>query len=273
MQASLSSTQNSTAPAARPPAAALDRSDCSIQVQDLSKRYPGAGGPVFADVSFQVPCGQSVALIGANGTGKSTLMRCCVRLIEPDSGAITLDGVSLSDKRGQALRLARTRAGFVFQKHCLVPRLTVLSNVLHGNLAHRRGPRNWAHGLARREDRERALDCLQQVGLADQAHKRCDQLSGGQSQRVAIARALMQDPKILFADEPTASLDPQSGQDIMELFRKLCQSRGLTLFFVSHQIDHALQFADRILGLRENRLMMDSLNGSESASSLRAFYG
>ncbi|MEQ9547230.1 MAG: ATP-binding cassette domain-containing protein [Marinobacter sp.] len=244
----------------------------SLQVRSLAKRFQGGTAPVFQDVSFDVRQGQAVALIGANGAGKSTLLRCCVRLIEPDEGDIVLAGERLSAKQGRELRRARNRVGFVFQKHCLVPRLSALSNVLHGNLAHKTGPRNWLHGFSSREDRERAMDCLDMVGLSDLAHQRCDQLSGGQSQRVAIARALMQEPGMLLADEPTASLDPRSGAAIMELFAKLSRSRGLTLLFVSHQVEHALHYADRILGLREHQLMLDSATATESLASLRGFY-
>ncbi|MFT6903536.1 MAG: phosphonate transport system ATP-binding protein [Oleiphilaceae bacterium] len=244
----------------------------SLQVEGLSKSFQGSIEPVFEHVSFNVPSGQSVALIGANGAGKSTLLRCCVRLIEPDSGHITLDGISLSGSSNKELRKARRHCGFVFQKHCLVPRLSVLSNVLHGNLAHHHGPRNWFQSLASKVDRERAMDCLDEVGLAHLSEQRCDQLSGGQSQRVAIARALMQSPRILFADEPTASLDPQSGEDVMELFSRLGRVHGLTLFFVSHHIQHALSYADRILGLSEQQLLLDTLSHRETAASLRDFY-
>jgi phosphonate transport system ATP-binding protein len=223
----------------------------SLQVEGLSKSFQGSIEPVFEHVSFNVPSGQSVALIGANGAGKSTLLRCCVRLIEPDSGHITLDGISLSGSSNKELRKARRHCGFVFQKHCLVPRLSVLSNVLHGNLAHHHGPRNWFQSLASKVDRERAMDCLDEV---------------------AIARALMQSPRILFADEPTASLDPQSGEDVMELFSRLGRVHGLTLFFVSHHIQHALSYADRILGLSEQQLLLDTLSHRETAASLRDFY-
>jgi phosphonate transport system ATP-binding protein len=244
----------------------------SLQVEGLSKHFKGTDKAVFRDVSFSINEGQSVALIGANGAGKSTLLRCCVRLIEPDSGKVSLSGEDLSGKSGRALKKARNRVGFVFQKHCLVPRLSALTNVLHGNLAHCSGPRNWTQSLARQEDRQRAMECLEQVGLADLAYQRCDQLSGGQSQRVAIARALMQEPSILFADEPTASLDPQSGELVMELFARLSRSRNLTVFFVSHHVEHALNYADRILGLRSSELQLDSASYSESATSLREFY-
>lgn len=243
-----------------------------LQVSGLAKSFDGNPTPIFSNVSFDIEPSQSVALIGANGAGKSTLLRCCVRLIEPDAGSIVLDGVALNKKSGSQLRKARNKVGFVFQKHCLVPRLSALSNVLHGNLAAHAGPRNWLQGLAKKEVRERAMGCLEQVGLTHLANKRCDRLSGGQSQRVAIARALMQNPTILFADEPTASLDPQSGKEIMELFSHLVAIKGLTLFFVSHNIDHALNHANRILGLQEHRLALDSVSESETPKSLRAFY-
>lgn len=244
----------------------------SLQVEGLSKHFKGTETPVFRDVSFTINEGQTVALIGANGAGKSTLLRCCVRLVEPDTGKISLSGEDLSSKSGRSLKRARNRVGFVFQKHCLVPRLSALTNVLHGNLAHCSGPRNWAQSLARQDVRQRALDCLDQVGLVDFAYQRCDQLSGGQSQRVAIARALMQEPSILFADEPTASLDPQSGEEVMELFARLSRSRNLTMFFVSHHVEHALHYADRILGLRSSQLQLDSASHTESLNSLREFY-
>ncbi len=244
----------------------------SLEVEGLSKHFDGQENPVFQDVSFIISEGQSVALIGANGSGKSTLLRCCIRLIEPDTGKISLSGEELSNKSGRALKRARNRVGFVFQNHCLVPRLSALTNVLHGNLAHRYGPRNWVQCLARQVDRQRALDCLEQVGMVDVAYQRCDQLSGGQSQRVAIARALMQKPTIMFADEPTASLDPQSGEAVMEMFARLSRSRNMTLFFISHHVEHALHYADRILGLRSSELQLNSASHSESIMSLREFY-
>lgn len=243
-----------------------------LQVSGLTKSFEKCRSPIFSDVSFSIHNKQSVALIGSNGTGKSTLLRCCLRLIEPDTGSIVLNGEALHKKSRRDLNKVRNKVGFVFQKHCLVPRLSVLTNVLHGNLAYHSGPRNWLQGLAKQEQRERAMYHLQQVGLAHLAEKRCDQLSGGQSQRVAIARALMQKPSILFADEPTASLDPQSGQEVMDLFEKLVKEQNLTLFFVSHNIEHALQYADRILGLQKRQLSLDSYSHSENLKSLREFY-
>lgn len=247
-------------------------SNPALRVDRLAKRFNGAAAPVWSDVSFTVPAGQRVAIIGGNGTGKSTLLRCCLRLIEPNAGDIHLHGERLTGSHTQHLRRMRSGVGFVFQKHNLVPRLSVLSNVLHGGLARGRGLRHWHQALARREDREYAMDCLEQVGLADLAGRRTDHLSGGQSQRVAIARTLMQRPRTLFADEPVASLDPQAGEDVMATFDQLTREQGLTLIFVSHHLHHALGYADRVLGLRAGRLALDATAVSESIDSLRSLY-
>lgn len=244
----------------------------ALEVAGLTKRYDGAERPVWSEVSFAVPAGQRVAIIGGNGTGKSTLLRCCLRLIEPNAGDIHLHGEKMTGAHSRHLRRMRSNVGFVFQKHNLVPRLSVLSNVLHGGMARSRGPRHWHQSLARKEDREYALHCLEQVSLAHLAGRRADHLSGGQSQRVAVARALMQKPRTIFADEPVASLDPQAGEEVMETFAKLAREHGLTLVFVSHHLEHALHYADRVLGLRDGRLDLDAASASESLESLRSLY-
>ena len=244
----------------------------ALKVEGLRKTFGDGGEEVFRNVSFDIPEGQSVALIGANGAGKSTLLRCCLRLIEPDAGKITINGSDLSSQSGRALRKSRARVSFVFQKHNLVPRLSVMSNVCHGGLARGQGSRAWFHGLSRKCERDRALYCLEQVGLAHLAGRRADHLSGGQSQRVAIARALMQHPDVLFADEPTASLDPYAGQEIMELFRELNQRHALTFVFVSHDLEHTLGYADRVLGLKDKTLALDTPTACQSLDSLKVLY-
>lgn len=243
-----------------------------LRVRGLRKTFADGEVEVFRDISFDVLEGQSVALIGANGTGKSTLLRCCLRLIEPDDGEVTINGRELTRQSGRGLRQSRARVGFIFQKHNLVPRLSVLSNVCHGALARGQGLRAWGQAIARGHEREKALHCLELVGLADLAERRADHLSGGQSQRIAIARALMQEPEILFADEPVASLDPHAGAEIMELFGRLNRDHGLTFVFVSHQLDHALHFAERILGLSDGTMAIDAPSHSHSLASLRGFY-
>jgi phosphonate transport system ATP-binding protein len=174
---------------------------------------------VLRDITFAIAQRQAVALIGANGSGKSTLLRCCLRLIEPDGGSIHVLGDEVTEPGGPSLRRLRAKVGFVFRRHNLVPRLSALSNVLHGALAQGNGPRTWFHSLARRRERARAWHCLERVGLTHLAARRADQLSGGESQRVAIARVLMQEPRLVLADEPVASLDPKAAMDMFSMVR------------------------------------------------------
>jgi len=227
---------------------------------------------ILRDVSLRVPQGQSVALVGANGTGKSTLLRCCLRLIEPDAGRISLLGREVRNLRRAALRKLRAEVGFVFQRHNLVTQLSVLSNVIHGAQARHAGPQVWYQAFSPRRLREEAMQCLEQVGLADFAARRADRLSGGQSQRVAIARTLMQRPRLMFADEPVASLDPKTGEEVMQLFAELIRRQHLTLVFTSHHIDHALRFGDRVVALRQGEVVLDSAADTLDAQTIRQIY-
>lgn len=242
-----------------------------LDVAGLRKSFEGRP-PILNDVSLRVPQGQALALVGANGAGKSTLLRCCLRLIEPDAGTITLLGRDVSGLRPPALRRLRAEVGFVFQRHNLVAQLSVLSNVLHGAQARHAGPQVWYQAFAPRRLREEAMHCLEQVGLADFAARRADRLSGGQSQRVAIARTLMQRPRLMFADEPVASLDPNAGEEVMELFAELIRRQGLTLVFTSHHIDHALRFGDRVVALRNGIIALDAGAGVLDARTIRQIY-
>ena len=242
-----------------------------LEIRGLAKRFAG-DVDVLSGVSLAVGKGEAVALIGANGAGKSTLLRSCLRLIEPDAGEIRLLGQDVRMLKPAALRRLRARIGFVFQRHNLVPRLPVLSNVLHGAVARCPGPRAWFHEIAPRALREEAMSCLERVGLADLATRRADQLSGGQSQRVAIARALMQRPELMFADEPVASLDPAAGEEVMGCFLELIRRERLTLVFTTHDLRHALDYADRVVGLRGGRVTIDAPAAALDVPSLRSFY-
>lgn len=244
----------------------------ALRVRGLSKRFGGAAAPVWSDVSFDIPHGQRVAIVGGNGAGKSTLLRCCMRLIEPDTGNVYFGDQSVTGLRGNALSRTRSRVGFVFQKHNLVSRLSVLTNVLHGGMAWARTPRMWFQGIAPREHRDYAMHCLEQVKLGHLCKRTAGELSGGQSQRVAIARALMQKPGMIFADEPVASLDPQAGEDVMQIFSDLARDESLTLVFVTHHLEHALCYADRVLGLQDARLSLDASSRSLDARQLRGMY-
>lgn len=260
------------AEASAPDAARMPGRPADLAVNGLRKAFRGAG-PVLSGVDLEIRRGEAVALIGANGSGKSTLLRCALRLIEPDAGAVRLFGSDVGTLGRAALRRVRARVGLVSQRHNLVPRLSALSNVLHGAQARRGGPRTWYQGLARHAERATAMECLDRVGLAHLAGRRADQLSGGQSQRVAIARALMQSPDIMLADEPVASLDPAAGEEVMRLFVDLTRQQDLTLVFVSHDLDHALAYADRVIGLRGGRLTLDQPAARLDVEALRGIYG
>jgi phosphonate transport system ATP-binding protein len=245
-------------------------SPVDVEASKLTKRFNDA--TIFADVSFRLARAEAVALVGANGTGKSTLLRCLMGLIPATEGRVLLLGQDTSAASVASMRALRARIGLVSQKHNLVPRLSVLSNVIHGLLGQRPGPRHWSHKLAPRASREAAMQALEKVGLAHLALRRADRLSGGQSQRVAIARAIVSSPEILIADEPCASLDPAAGEDVMDLFFQLARENGVTVVFTSHHIDHALRYGDRVLGLAGGRLHLDATAASLNPSDLRGLY-
>jgi phosphonate transport system ATP-binding protein len=229
--------------------------------------------PVFSGVSFAVRRGETVALIGRNGAGKSTLLRCCLGFIRPTAGRIELFGHAPSDLAAGPMRQLRSQIGFVMQKHNLVPRLSALSNVVHGCLGTQPGPRQWIQALAPPGVRRRAMQALDRVGLADIALRRADRLSGGQSQRVAIARALMAEPRLLVADEPAASLDPVAGEEVMTTFATVARDSGATLLFTTHNLKHALAYADRVIGLKNGALALDAPTTRLSVDELHALFG
>lgn len=245
-------------------------SPVDIEARSIAKNYGET--PVFANVSFRLARGEAVALVGANGTGKSTLLRCLMGLIPVSDGQIKLLDVVANTAKGSELRALRARVGLVSQKHNLVPRMSVLSNVVHGLLGKQPGLRHWNHALAPKPSRDAAMAALEKVGLADFAMRRADRLSGGQSQRVAIARAIVSAPEVLFADEPCASLDPSAGEDVMDLFFRLVKDEGVTVIFTSHNVDHALRYGDRVLGLAGGGLKLDVTAASLSRTDLRGLY-
>lgn len=227
---------------------------------------------ILQGLDFTLSPGQSTALIGANGSGKSTLLRCLVRLVEPSSGRIAMLGQDVVTLRPRPLRQFRAQVGIVWQRHNLVPRLSALSNVIHGVQARMSGPRAWFQSLAPADVRAEAMACLDRVGLADRASARVDSLSGGQQQRVAIARMLMQRPAFILADEPDASLDPQTGQEVMELLLGLVRQDGLSLLVISHRLEHTLAYSDRILGLANGRIALDVPTAEANSVMLRRFF-
>lgn len=242
-----------------------------LSVAGLVKHF-GDGRRVLDGVHLSVGRGEAVAVIGANGSGKSTLLRCCLRLIEPSHGSVRLLGQEVTLLRQRDLRRLRSRIGFVFQRHNLVSRLSALTNVVHGAQARHAGPCYWLQGLAPAAVREEAIGCLDRVGLAHMARQRADRLSGGQSQRVAIARALMQRPQLVIADEPVASLDPTAGEEVMRLFCDLMRRRHISFIFTTHNMRHAQDYADRIVGLAGGRVAIEGRAGTLPTASLERLF-
>ena len=249
-----------------------------VTADDIAMSYGAT--PILNGVSFVLEAGESLSLIGSNGAGKSTLIRCLLRLESITAGRISLFGREIQNLKPSELRSSRCRIGVVFQRHNLVPRLSTLSNVVHGALGRNTqsfgsmisGISLWSQVTAGRAYRERAMECLERVNLANLAHRRADTLSGGQSQRVAIARALMQNPDLIIADEPAASLDPIAGEEIMGLFSELCREAGVSLIFSTHNISHAVDFADRIMAIKSGRISLDGRTGSVDLQALKAEY-
>ncbi len=226
-----------------------------LAFERLVKRYRD-GTLAVEDVSFEVQPGEFLVLVGRSGAGKSTLLRCVNRLIEPTSGDVKFEGQSILRLRGSALRGLRRDIGMIFQEFNLVRRKRVIDNVLHGRLGHYQGLRGTL-GVFPRADVEAAVDTLVRLGLEDQALKRADQLSGGQKQRVGIARAIAQNPKLVLADEPVASLDPASSENVLGFLRKICKEDGITAVVSLHQVEYARIFADRIVAMRGGSLVFD----------------
>jgi len=208
------------------------------------------------DISFEVAPGEIVALLGASGAGKTTLFRCLTRLSEPDDGQIFFGEQALRGLDGRRLSSARSEAGLIFQQFNLIRRLSALDNVLAGRLG-RVG--TWRVLLRRfpRIDRQLALAALDRVGMLPFALQRADSLSGGQQQRVAIARALAQQSKFVLADEPVASLDPESAKSVLSILRDIARERMIAVLVSLHQVDLALRYADRVIALRAGRMIAD----------------
>ena len=242
-----------------------------LKITDLVKVYDG-GLQALDKVSFEVPKGQFVAVIGLSGSGKSTLLRCINRLIDPTSGSVVWNGVDITSLAEEELRAVRRKIGMVFQHFNLVNRSSVLTNVLAGRL----GYVNPAWSLINRfpkEDIEKAMHQLERVSIADKAGYRADELSGGLQQRVGIARALMQDPEIILADEPVASLDPVLAHSIMQYLELINQEDGVTVLCSLHFLDLVHRYADRVVALNEGKLVFDGLPSEIDDNKFKEIYG
>lgn len=243
-----------------------------LKIQNLTKVYMPANVKALDDVTFDVPKGQFLAVIGLSGSGKSTLLRCINRLVEPTSGKIFLDGQDVTAANAEELRRVRRKIGMVFQHFNLVHRSSVLTNVLAGRL----GYTNPAWSLINRfpkADIEKARYQLERVGIGDKAKQRADALSGGQQQRVGIARALMQDPEIILADEPVASLDPVLAHSIMQYLEKINAEDGVTVICSLHFLDLVHRYAHRAIALNAGRVVFDGLPKEIDDVRFKEIYG
>lgn len=242
----------------------------ALSVRGLTKRY--GGRTVLSGVDFDVRYGELVAFLGANGSGKSTTLKCVMGLAEPDGGGITLGGTALGSLRGGSLHAARRQAAMVFQKIHLVPRRSALDNVCAGALNRIPTSRSLVPALFPREIREEAMACLDRVGLADRALDKVSRLSGGQQQRVAVARALCQRATIVLADEPVSALDPHAAEQVMALLHDLAHSENLAVAAVLHQPDLARRHADRAIGLLGGRIVFDTSTRDLTDAQLDELY-
>ena len=242
-----------------------------LRVEHLTKVYPN-GTRALKDVSFQVEDGEFMAVIGLSGSGKSTLLRCINRMIEPTAGKVIWDDIDITAVPASQMRQVRRQIGMIFQQFNLVKRSSVMTNVLSGRLGYV-SPYQSLFNYFSPADHQRALDNLEQLGLADKAHVRADSLSGGQQQRVGIARALMQEPKLILADEPVASLDPVLAHSILKYLEQMNKERQITVVCSLHFLDLVHRYATRAIALKDGQLVFQGLPKEIDDAQFKAIYG
>ena len=241
-----------------------------LEIKQLTKRF---GEKIAVDkASFSADKPAMIGIIGRSGAGKSTLLRMMNRLADASDGAIIYKGEEVTAYKGAQRREWQSRCAMIFQQFNLVPRMDVVSNVLHGTL-NRRSTLATIFNLYPQSDIHTAIEILDRLGIAEQAPKRAEALSGGQQQRVAIARALMQDPDIILADEPIASLDPMNAQIVMEALRRIHDEDGRTVICNLHTLDTARRYCDRVIGMRDGRIVFDGTPAQLTTGAARDIYG
>ncbi|MDC0738696.1 phosphonate ABC transporter ATP-binding protein [Cognatishimia sp. SS12] len=241
-----------------------------LTLENVTKRF---GQKIAVDnASFSVDQPAMIGIIGRSGAGKSTLLRMLNRLSDPSAGTMQYRDINVSALSGAAKRNWQSRCAMIFQQFNLVPRMDVVSNVLHGTL-NRRSTLATMFNLYPQADIHQAIDILERLGIADQAAKRAEALSGGQQQRVAIARALMQDPEIILADEPIASLDPMNAQIVMQSLRRIHEEDGRMVIANLHTLDTARRYCDRVIGMRDGRIVFDGTPAQLTTGVARDIYG
>ena len=242
-----------------------------LRVENLTKIFPD-GTEALHNVSFDIKDGEFLAVIGLSGSGKSTLLRCINRLIDPTEGRVTWDDIDITAAQGKELRHIRRQIGMIFQQFNLVRRSSVMINVLSGRLGYANPWISLVHRFSP-ADHQRAIAALERVGIAEKADNRADQLSGGQQQRVGIARALMQEPRLMLADEPVASLDPVLAHSILRYLELLNQQDGITVLCSLHFLDLVHRYATRVIGLKDGELVFDGLPSELTRERFKEVYG
>lgn len=242
-----------------------------LVIEGLTKIYTGTARALDG-ASLSIRRGEFVSVIGSSGAGKSTLLRCINRLVEPTSGSIKFDGQEVTTLKKKELRQLRRRISMIFQEYNLVYRSTAIENVLQGRLGYKSNLQG-IFGVFTEDEKRSAFDILDKVGLAEYAYTRADQLSGGQKQRVGIARALVQDPLLMLCDEPIASLDPRSSRTVMDQLRWASDELGVACLVNLHQVEYALEFSDRIVGLKKGRVVFVGSPAELDDAAIAEIYG
>ena len=241
-----------------------------IEFQNVSKRYPN-GFEALKDINLKIEQGEFAAVIGLSGAGKSTLIRTINRMHDITEGTLTVDGINVMELQGKSLRAFRRKIGMIFQSFNLITRTTVIKNVLTAFVPELPWWRAFL-GIFRKEEKIAALEALEQMGILDKAFVRADQLSGGQQQRVALARTLAQNPQIILADEPVASLDPVTARQVMDDFQRINRDMNITVIINIHHVELALQYASRVIGIREGKIVYDGPSSQVTQQILDGIY-
>ncbi|MGL6063549.1 MAG: phosphonate ABC transporter ATP-binding protein [Fusobacteriaceae bacterium] len=242
-----------------------------VEIKNLFKTYDGKKN-ILEGIDLKLKKSELVSIIGSSGAGKTTFLRCLNRMISPTSGEIFFNNENIVEANKEKIKKIRSKIGMIFQHYNIVKELTVIENVLHGKL----GQMNFIKGilgLYSEKDKEEAFRLLEELGLKGHEYKKCRNLSGGQKQRVGIARALIQNPDLILCDEPIASLDPQSAKVIMDILKNISKEKGITCVANLHQVDVALKYSDRIIGLKNGKVLFDGTPAELTEEIVHEIYG